>query len=82
MLENMFVGRPPGTYDRLLDFSFAKTGNLFFAPSATFLENVEDSAPPAEQALFDTTAVAAPPSVPTGTDRSVSVPSKEIPPHE
>src|SRR6516165_2874927 len=65
MLENMFVGRPPGNYDRLLDYSFAKTGNLFFAPSATFLENVGDSAPPAEQALFDTTAVAAPPSVPT-----------------
>ena len=65
MLENMFVGRPPGNYDRLLDFSFAKTGNLFFAPSATFLENVGDSAPPAEQAFFDTTAVAAPPSVPT-----------------
>src|SRR3974390_1411861 len=65
MLENMFVGRPPGNYDRLLDFSFAKTGNLFFAPSATFLENVGDSAPPAEQALFDTTAVAATPSLPT-----------------
>ena len=65
MLENMFVGRPPGNYDRLLDYSFAKTGNLFFAPSATFLENVGDSAPPAEQAFFDTTAVAAPPSVPT-----------------
>ena len=40
MLENMFVGRPPGNYDRLLDFSVAKTGNLFFVPSATFLENV------------------------------------------
>jgi putative iron-dependent peroxidase len=38
MLENMFVGRPPGNYDRLLDFSRAVTGNLFFAPSATFLE--------------------------------------------
>jgi porphyrinogen peroxidase len=38
MLENMFVGRPPGNYDRLLDFSRATTGNLFFAPSATFLE--------------------------------------------
>ena len=42
MLENMFVGRPPGNYDRLLDFSFAKTGNLFFVPSATFLEQVGD----------------------------------------
>jgi putative iron-dependent peroxidase len=40
MLENMFVGRPPGNYDRLLDFSRAVTGSLFFAPSATFLENV------------------------------------------
>ncbi len=40
MLENMFVGRPPGNYDRLLDFSRAVTGHLFFAPSATFLENV------------------------------------------
>src|SRR5271165_772249 len=38
MLENMFVGRPPGNYDRLLDFSRAVTGNLFFVPSATFLE--------------------------------------------
>ncbi len=40
MLENMFVGRPPGNYDRLLDFSRAVTGNLFFAPSATFLEGL------------------------------------------
>jgi putative iron-dependent peroxidase len=40
MLENMFVGRPPGNYDRLLDFSSAVTGTLFFVPSATFLENV------------------------------------------
>ena len=46
MLENMFVGRPPGNYDRLLDFSFAKTGNLFFVPSATFLENVPSDASP------------------------------------
>src|SRR5206468_3222120 len=40
MLQNMFVGKPPGNYDRLLDFSRAVTGNLFFVPSATFLENV------------------------------------------
>jgi len=42
MLENMFVGRPPGNYDRLLDFSRAVTGNLFFVPTATFLENVTE----------------------------------------
>ena len=40
MLENMFVGLPPGNYDRLLDFSSAVTGTLFFVPSATFLEDV------------------------------------------
>ena len=45
MLENMFVGRPPGNYDRLLDFSRAVTGNLFFVPSATFLEAVQDDEP-------------------------------------
>jgi porphyrinogen peroxidase len=45
MLENMFVGRPPGNYDRLLDFSRAVTGTLFFVPSATFLENVPAPAP-------------------------------------
>jgi putative iron-dependent peroxidase len=44
MLENMFIGRPPGNYDRLLDFSRAVTGNLFFVPSATFLENAADNA--------------------------------------
>jgi putative iron-dependent peroxidase len=42
MIENMFIGRPPGNYDRLLDFSRAVTGNLFFVPSATFLDNVAD----------------------------------------
>jgi putative iron-dependent peroxidase len=44
MLQNMFVGRPPGNYDRLLDFSRAVTGNLFFVPSATFLDEVSDEA--------------------------------------
>src|ERR1700726_1203436 len=42
MLENMFVGRPPGNYDRLLAFSRAVTGNLFFLPSATFLEDAAE----------------------------------------
>jgi putative iron-dependent peroxidase len=50
MLDNMFVGRPPGNYDRLLDFSVAKTGCLFFVPSATFLDGVADDEPAAEPA--------------------------------
>ena len=45
MLENMFVGSPPGNYDRLLDFSRAVTGNLFFAPSATFLDALQNNQP-------------------------------------
>jgi porphyrinogen peroxidase len=44
MIENMFIGNPPGNYDRLLDFSRAVTGNLFFVPSATFLENITEDA--------------------------------------
>jgi len=46
MLQNMFVGNPPGNYDRLLDFSRAITGSLFFVPPATFL----GSAGPAAEA--------------------------------
>ncbi|WP_438390141.1 Dyp-type peroxidase [Caballeronia sp. DA-9] len=45
MLENMFVGRPPGNYDRLLDYSRAVTGGLFFVPSATLLEELADRKP-------------------------------------
>jgi putative iron-dependent peroxidase len=39
MLTNMFVGRPPGTYDRILDFSTAVTGSLFFVPAIGFLDD-------------------------------------------
>lgn len=46
MLDNMFIGSPEGNYDRLLDFSTAKTGTLFFVPSATFLDNVASGMPP------------------------------------
>jgi porphyrinogen peroxidase len=40
MLENMFIGKPPGNYDRILDFSTAATGTLFFVPTASFLDGV------------------------------------------
>jgi putative iron-dependent peroxidase len=45
MLENMFVGDPPGNYDRLLDFSSATTGSLFFVPPETFLGDAGPAAP-------------------------------------
>ena len=44
MIENMFIGKPPGNYDRLLDFSRAVTGTLFFVPSATFLDALGEDA--------------------------------------
>ncbi len=46
MLERMFIGNPPGNYDRILDFSTAVTGTLFFVPTNDFLENQ----PPAPEA--------------------------------
>jgi putative iron-dependent peroxidase len=39
MLSNMFIGNPPGNTDRILDFSTALTGCLFFAPHADFLDD-------------------------------------------
>jgi putative iron-dependent peroxidase len=42
MLENMFVGSPPGNTDRILDFATAVTGCLFFVPSAGFLDDLPD----------------------------------------
>ena len=42
MLQNMFVGLPPGNYDRILDVSTAVTGVLFFIPSMPLLESLAD----------------------------------------
>lgn len=39
MLEHMFIGDPPGNTDRILDFSTAVTGSLFFVPTADFLKD-------------------------------------------
>ena len=40
MLRRMFLGEPAGNYDRILDFSTALTGTLFFTPSAAFLDDL------------------------------------------
>ena len=39
MLRNMFIGKPEGNYDRLLDFSTAVTGSRYFAPTIDFLDD-------------------------------------------
>ncbi len=56
MLVNMFIGNPPGNYDRILDFSTAVTGSLFFTPSADFLDDIPDP-PGSAPAPPDTDAV-------------------------
>jgi putative iron-dependent peroxidase len=59
MLTNMFTGRPPGNYDRILDFSTAVTGNLFFAPSADFLDDLPPSPPLGSPTFGDDSRAAA-----------------------
>lgn len=49
MLTNMFIGSPHGTTDRILDFSTAVTGTLFFVPTSDFL----DDPPPGASAGAD-----------------------------
>lgn len=44
MLNNMFIGEPKGNYDRLLDFSTAKTGSLFFVPTLDMLDDFSSGA--------------------------------------
>lgn len=39
MLTNMFIGSPPGNTDRILDFSTAVTGGMFFVPTVDFLDD-------------------------------------------
>ncbi len=43
--DNMPFGRPAGNHDRLLDYSTAVTGGLFFVPSADLLEALADHQP-------------------------------------
>jgi putative iron-dependent peroxidase len=72
MLQNMFVGRPPGNYDRLLDFSRAATGGLFFVPSLSFLETVTPGEPTA--VIIDAVSEPdSPPLVPAISDCSLGI---------
>lgn len=60
MLRNMFLGDPPGLTDRILDFSTAVTGGLFFVPDADLLGDIADFAPAEAEADADDNADAAP----------------------
>jgi porphyrinogen peroxidase len=67
MLENMFIGKPPGNTDRILDFSTAVTGCLFFAPCADFLDD-----PPGAPGGAGT-AAASSPNPATAADGSLAI---------
>jgi porphyrinogen peroxidase len=73
MLENMFIGRPPGNYDRLLDFSRAVTGNLFFVPSSTFLDSVSEDPPAVGASSAAPAPVERPRSSHSGNDGSLGI---------
>jgi porphyrinogen peroxidase len=66
MLRNMFIGKPLGNHDRILDFSTAVTGNLFFVPTIDFLED-----PPA--AIGATAASEPSAGEPTAPDPSLGI---------
>jgi porphyrinogen peroxidase len=71
MLQNMFIGRPPGNYDRLLDVSRATTGTLFFVPSLTFLETVISQA--AMPTVVAETSIESSPSGEAANDGSLGI---------
>jgi putative iron-dependent peroxidase len=75
MLHRMFVGEPAGNTDRILDFSRAVTGCLFFAPPAGFLER------PSSTPNADTTDEQSA-SVPTIVPPSTQAPQAEAPARE
>lgn len=62
MLHNMFIGKPQGNYDRILDFSTAVTGGLFFVPTADFLDG-----PSTDRAASTTTGT------PSNADGSMAI---------
>ncbi|TGD85830.1 Dyp-type peroxidase [Mycolicibacterium sp. CH28] len=66
LLENMFIGSPPGNTDRILDFSTALTGGLFFTPIVDFLND------PPPMPGFDGPATV-PPAPSTTSDGSLAI---------
>jgi len=70
MLTHMFIGDPPGNTDRILDFSTAVTGSLFFVPPADFLDDLPD--PPGDSPASSGSAPPDPPA-PSAGDGSLGI---------
>jgi porphyrinogen peroxidase len=73
MLTNMFIGKPPGNYDRLLDFSQAVTGSLFYVPAAEFLDDPPSPGGPVGAAAGAAPAGAAAVAAPADADGSLGI---------
>ena len=75
MLRNMFLGDAEGNVDRILDFSTAITGGLFFVPSKTFLDDPPPApgAGPAADAAAPTTDSPTTPATPRPADGSLGI---------
>ncbi|HEU5417894.1 MAG TPA: Dyp-type peroxidase [Streptosporangiaceae bacterium] len=74
MLRNMFLGSPPGNYDRILDFSQAVTGSLFFVPPAGMLEDLGDG--PLDTAPADAAPAPAVPDDQDATGAAATAPDQ------
>lgn len=53
MLERMFLGAPPASHDRILDFSTAVTGSLFYVPTSDFLDDLPEAPAAVESRAAD-----------------------------
>jgi putative iron-dependent peroxidase len=75
MLQRMFLGEPPGNYDRILDFSTAVTGTQFFVPTTDFLEDPPPLPGTEEDAATGYPSAPEPdrPVVPTSDDGSLGI---------
>ncbi|MEU1629925.1 Dyp-type peroxidase [Streptomyces sp. NPDC020096] len=73
MLENMFLGSGSAAHDRVLDFSTAVTGTLFFVPSADFLDDLPDPPGTAAAAEAGTADTAPEVRLPSADDGSLGI---------
>jgi putative iron-dependent peroxidase len=74
MLRNMFLGTSAASHDRILDFSTAVTGTLFYAPPADFLDDLPDAPGSARSAGSSGSSAAIVPA-PAESPESASVPA-------
>ena len=77
MLRKMFIGDPPGNYDRLLDFTTAVTGAQFFTPTVDFFDDLPDAPAAAESDSDDDAPHDVPAPAPVTLDAASPVPPPE-----